>query len=70
MDAGLYSVERRVAPAPIDQLLVRPGLDQTSAVDGDYAVAAAHRGQAVRDDDDVRPAAMRAILSWMMRSLS
>jgi hypothetical protein len=42
---------------------VRSILDQPAAVDGDDAIASAHRGQAVGHDEDGAPLAMRAMLS-------
>src|SRR5260370_5448181 len=51
MDSTLHAVEAGIAPARPDQLVVRAVLDQSAAFDGHDAVAAAHGGKAVRDDE-------------------
>src|SRR5215472_9811732 len=51
INASLHAIEGCVAPAGPDQLVVGAVLDQAAAVDGDDAVAPAHRRQAVRDDE-------------------
>src|SRR5262245_52183543 len=51
MEASLQAVERGVAPAGPDQLVMRAVLDQAAALDGDDAVAAAYRREAVSDDE-------------------
>src|SRR5262245_10517202 len=50
MDASLHAVERGIAPAGTDQLLVRPVLDQPALLDGDDAIRHAHGGEPVGDD--------------------
>src|SRR4051794_13156987 len=52
MEPRLHAMERGIAPAAADQLVVVAVLDDTAALDGDDAVGLAHRGKAVRDDDD------------------
>src|SRR3954454_2808122 len=47
----LQPVHRRVPLAAGNQLVVRPVLDDASMLDDDDAVGAAHRREAVRDDD-------------------
>src|SRR5216683_2625638 len=51
MDAGLQSVQHRVAAAGAHQLVVRAVLDEPAAVDGDDAVGVAHRREAMGDDE-------------------
>src|SRR5262249_11800388 len=57
LDPGLQQIERGVAPAGLDQLVVAAVLDHAPAVDGDDAVAAAYGGQPVRDNDHGAPLA-------------
>ena len=52
MDARLEPMERRVAPASIDELVVGAVLHQSSAIDGDDAVGPAHGGEAMGDNKD------------------
>src|SRR5271155_5446140 len=52
MNPRLQAVERGVAAAGAEQLVMGPVLDEPAALHGDDAVAAAHRRQAMGDDDD------------------
>ena len=51
MDACLQAVQRRIAAAGLDQLVVRAVLDQAAAIERDDAVGAAHGGEPVGDDE-------------------
>src|SRR5947209_12109494 len=55
METRLHLVKRGVAPGPLDELVVRSVLDQSSAFDGDDAVGVAHGPHPVGDDQH-RPA--------------
>ena len=70
MDPTLHPVKRRITPVLSDQLVVRAVLDHAAPLDRDYPVGAAHRRQAVRDDEDGPPLAICRMFCWMMRSLS
>src|ERR1700719_3972633 len=50
MDAGLQTVQRGVAPAGADELVVVVILDDAAALDRDDAVGAAHGREAMGDD--------------------
>ena len=50
METRLQAMERGVAAAGADQLVVGAVLDEPAALDGEDAVGAAHGGQAVGDD--------------------
>jgi hypothetical protein len=63
LETGLHPIERGVAAAFVDQLVVRSVLHQPPAIDGDDAVAAAHGGEAVGDDED--GASLRAVESYL-----
>src|SRR5262245_57751553 len=52
MDACLQTVQRRIAAARPDQVLMGAVLSQTAALDGEEAVAAPHRRQPMRNDED------------------
>ena len=52
MDPRLQAVERGVAAAGSDQLVMAAVLNEPAALDGQDAVAAPHRRQPVSDDDD------------------
>src|SRR6266481_275980 len=52
MKPRLHAVQRRVAPALADELVVGAVLDDAATLDGDEAVGAAHRREAMRDDED------------------
>ena len=52
MDIRLHPMKRCIATAFVDQLVVRSILHQPAAIDGDDAIASAHGGQAVGDDED------------------
>jgi hypothetical protein len=52
MDARLEAMEGGIAPAGADELVVIAILDEAAALDGDDAVGAAHRREAVGDDED------------------
>src|SRR5215831_3261091 len=52
MDACLQTVQRRIAAASPDQVIMGAVLRQTAAVDRDEAVASPHRGQPMRNDED------------------
>src|SRR5262249_29373777 len=52
MDACLQTVQRRIAAASPDQVIMGAVLGQTTAVDRDEAVASPHGGQPMRDDED------------------
>src|SRR5262245_45258633 len=52
MDACLQTVQRRIAAACPDQVLMGAVLSQTAALDGEEAVAAPHRRQPMRNDED------------------
>ena len=55
MDAALQPVERRIASARPDQLVVGAVLDQAAAIDGDDAVGKPHRGQPMGNDENSPP---------------
>src|SRR5262245_43472273 len=55
MDARLKSMEHRIAPICIDELVVGAVLHQPSTIDGDDAVGPAHGGKAMGNNED-RPA--------------
>jgi hypothetical protein len=52
MEPCLKAMEGGVAPAGADEVVVIAVLDEPAALDGDDAVGAAHRREAVRDDED------------------
>src|ERR1700730_19109610 len=52
MEAPLQEMELRIAAVRPDQLVVAAVLDHPPALEGDDAVGALHRRQAVRDDED------------------
>src|SRR6516225_2821803 len=55
MDARLESMEHRIAPTCIDELVVGAVLHQPSAIDGDDAVGPAHGGEAMGNNEDRPP---------------
>src|SRR5215475_690982 len=51
MDACLQTVQRRIATAGSDQVIMTAVLYETAAVDGDEAIAPPHGRQPMRDDE-------------------
>src|SRR6516162_2338245 len=52
MDSCLQTVQRRIAAACPDQVIMGAVLNQAAAVDGDKPVAPPHRRQPMRNDED------------------
>ena len=70
MDPRLQAVERGVAAAGSDQLVMAAVLDEPAVLDGQDVVAPPHGRQPVGSDDDGAAAAMHSMFCRMMRSLS
>src|SRR5712691_894078 len=51
MDSGLQAVERGIAAAGLDQIVMGAVLDDAARFEGDDAVGAPHRGEPVGDDE-------------------
>src|SRR5712691_3582 len=52
MDSGLQAVERGIAAAGLDQIVMGAVLDDAARFEGDDPVGAPHRGEPVGDDED------------------
>ena len=51
MDATLHAVEGRITPTGSDQIVVRAVFNEPATLNGNDAIAGAHRREAVRDDE-------------------